>query len=86
MGPLRTGLAGVVVVEFAAIDVHTNDLNLDIDLDETLAERVDLDQTGVDSAIEATELGDQAYITLRDRFVGVRAEDAAGDRTHCSNT
>jgi hypothetical protein len=66
--------------------LHTNDLNLDIDLNETFTERVDLDETGVDSAIEATKLGDETDVTLRDRFVGVRTANAAGESSHGSNT
>ena len=55
-------------------------MNLDIDLDQLLAERVDLDQTRVDGACETAEFRDQADITLRDGAVWVGAEDAAGDR------
>ena len=66
-------------------DVHTNDLNFDINLNETFTERVDLDETGINSAIESTELGDQTDVTLRDRFVGVRTANAAGESSHGSN-
>jgi hypothetical protein len=67
-------------------DIRTNNLNLDIDLDETFAERIDSDQTRINSAVESTELRDQTDITLRNRFVGVRTDDAARNSTHCSNT
>jgi len=70
----------------AIADIRTNNLNLDIDLDETFTKGVDLDETGINSAIESTEFGDQANITLRDGFVGVRTDDAAGDGTQGSNT
>jgi hypothetical protein len=63
----------------------TNDLDLNIDLDKTFTERVDLDETGINSAIESTEFGDETDITLRDRFVGVRTDDAARDGAHSSN-
>jgi hypothetical protein len=69
----------------AFADIHTNDLNLDIDLNESFTEWVDLDETGVNSAIESTELGDQADVTLRDRFIGVRTANAAGESSHSSN-
>jgi hypothetical protein len=62
-----------------------NDLDLDIDLDETLRERINPDQTRIDSALEATELGDKADISLSDGLVRIRAEDAAGDCTAKSN-
>jgi hypothetical protein len=76
-------LARVDVREFA--DSLTNDLNLDIDLNETFTERVDLDKTGIDSAIKSTELGDQTDVTLRDRFVGIRTANAAGEGSKSSN-
>ena len=74
------------VCAFAIPPIHTNNLNLNINLDEAFAERVDLNKTRVDSAIETAKFGDQANITLRDRFVGVRTDDTAGDGTHGSNT
>jgi hypothetical protein len=64
----------------------TNNLNLDIDLEETFAERVDLDETGIDCTVESTELSDQTNGTLRDGFVGVGAADAVGKGAHGSNT
>jgi len=67
-------------------EIHTNNLNLDIDLNEAFAERVDLDETWINSTVESTEFGHEADVTLRDRFVGVRADDTAGNGTHSSNT
>ena len=46
----------------------TNDLDLDIDLDQVLGQRVDLDETRVYSSGEATKLRHEADITLRDLF------------------
>jgi hypothetical protein len=43
---------------------RTDYLDLDIHLDQPLAERVNLHQSGVDGAVEATKLGDQTDITL----------------------
>jgi len=54
-------------------------LDLDIDLDQLLGERVDLDKTGVDSTVETTELCDETDIPLGDGLVGVGADDATGD-------
>ena len=77
----------LAIVEVCAfVDVHTNNLNLDIDLNETFTERVNLDETGINSAIESTELGNQTDVTLRDRFVGVGTANAAGESSHGSNT
>lgn len=58
---------------------HTNDLDLDVNLDESLGKRVDLDETGVDGAVESSELRDQANVSLRHRFVWIGAEDATRD-------
>ena len=56
---------------------HTNNLNLHIHLNQFLGQRVDLDQTGVDCAIEATEFGDETDVSLTDWLVGVGAHDTA---------
>ena len=53
-----------VVLGHADLLGHLDDLNLDIDLDELLGEGVDLDETGVDGAVEATEFGDEADVAL----------------------
>jgi hypothetical protein len=66
-------------------EIRTNNLDLDIDLDETFTERVDLDKAGVDCTIEATEFGDQTDVTLGDRLVWVGAADAAWECAHGSN-
>jgi hypothetical protein len=81
--PLQIELAIVKVFELAT--ERTNDLDLNIDLDKTFTERVDLDETGINSTIESTEFGNETDITLRDRFVGVRTDDAARNGTHGSN-
>ena len=64
---------------------HFHDLNLDIDLHERFGQRVDLDETGVDSTSEATELGDQTDVALLDGLVWVRAADAARNRTESTD-
>ena len=61
--------------------MHTNDLDLDIDLNEFLRQRVYLHETRVDGAVEATELGDEPDVALADGLVGVGADDAARDGT-----
>ena len=60
-------------------EVRTDDLDLDVDLDQLFGEGVDLDETGVDGAVEAAELGHEADVSLADWFVGVRAADATWD-------
>jgi len=82
----RGQVEGDVVLSHTDLLGHLNNLNLNIDLDKALAERVDLDQTRINSAVEATELGDQTDITLRDRLVWVGADDAARNGTHGSDT
>ena len=64
---------------------HLHNLNLDVDLHERFGERVDLDETWVDGASETTELGDQTDVALLDGLVGVRATDAARDRTESTD-
>jgi hypothetical protein len=55
---------GDVVLGHANLLRYLNDLDLDIDLDKTFTERVDLDETGINSAIESTEFGDETDVTL----------------------
>lgn len=71
---------------YALADLLTDNLNLDIDLNEAFAERVDLDETWVDRTIETTELGDQADVTLRNRLVWIGTADATREGAHGSNT
>ena len=64
---------------------RTDYLDLNIHLDQSLTERVDLDQSRVDSAVEATELCDETDITLRHRLVRVRTDNAAGNGAKSAN-
>ena len=75
------GREGEVDVVFGHADLFRNfdDLNLDVDLNERFGQRVDFDETRVDCAREATELGDQPDLALRDGLVWVGADDAAWD-------
>ena len=75
----RGQVDGDVVLGQAGLLGHLDDLDLDVDLDELLRQRVDLDQARVDGAVEAAELGDEADVALADGLVGVGAKDAAGD-------
>ncbi len=77
------GLAGGIALTEAQL--HTNNLDLYVNLDKTFAEGVDLDETGVHCAVESTKFRDQADVTLRHRLVRVGAEDTARDRAHGSN-
>ena len=70
---------GDVVLGHADLLRHLDDLDLDVYLDEFLGQRVDLDETRVDGAVEAAEFGDETDVALGDWLVGVRADDAAGD-------
>ena len=55
---------------------RTNDLDLNVYLDQLFGERVDLHETGVDGAVEAAEFGDESDVSLADWLVGIRAADA----------
>ena len=70
---------GDVVFSHADLLGDLDDLDLDVDLDELLGQGVDLDKTGVDSAVEAAELGNETNIALRDGLVWIWANDAAGN-------
>jgi hypothetical protein len=63
-----------------------DNLDLDVDLNQALRQRVDLDETRVDSAREAAEFGDQTDITLRDGLVRVGADEAARNSSAETNT
>ena len=58
---------------------RTNDLYLDIDLNQFLGQRVDFNETGVNGTIESTELGHETNVPLVDGFVRIRADAAARD-------
>jgi hypothetical protein len=45
---------------------HTNYLDLDVDLDQLLRQRIDADKTGVNCAVEATKFGDETNVSLMD--------------------
>lgn len=64
---------------------HLDNLNLDIDLDERLRERVDLDETRVHSSCETSEFGDETDISLGDGLVWVGADDAARNRSQVTD-
>ena len=72
---------GDVVLGHADLAGDLDDLDLDVDLDEAFGERVDLDETRVDGAVEAPEFGHETDVTLADGLVRVRAADAARDGT-----
>jgi hypothetical protein len=69
---------GDVVFGHADLLRHFDDLNLHVHLDEALRKRVDFDETRVDGAIEAAELGDEADVALVDGLVWVGAAEAEG--------
>jgi len=74
-----------VILGHADLLGNFDNLNLDINLNKLLGERVDVDKTGVDSAGKSTELGDQANVSLVHGLVRVRAADAAGDSAECTD-
>ena len=67
------------------MEVHTNNLNLDINLNELLGQWIDLDETRVDGAIKSPEFRDQAHITLAHWPVWIGAADATGNGTKSTN-
>lgn len=67
------------------VSLRTNDLDFDVNLDETFAEWVDIYETRVDSTIKSTELGDQTDVTLRHTLIRIRADDTARNRPYSTN-
>lgn len=72
-------MQGNVVLGHADLLGDFNDLNLDVDLDNTLRQGVDLDQAGIDSLVETAEFGDEANVALIDILVRIGAANAARD-------
>lgn len=64
---------------------NVDDLDLDRDLTDLLAERVDLDQSGIDTARELSERRNESYATLLDLLVRVGAAEAARNGTEKSS-
>jgi len=62
---------------------HTNllrnlaELDLHVDRNEFFGKRVDLDETGVDCAMELPKLGNETDTPLVNRLIRIRANDAA---------
>lgn len=75
----RGEVEGDVVLGHADLLGDLDDLNLDVDLDEALRKRVDLDEARIDGLVEPAKLGDKTDITLVHVLIGVWTADAAGN-------
>lgn len=75
----RRQLQRHVVLGHADLLGHLDDLDLDVDLDQALAQRVDLDEARIDRLVELAELGHQADVALVHLLVRVREAEAARD-------
>jgi hypothetical protein len=71
-----------VVLRHADLLGHLDNLDLDIHLNKLLRQRVDIDETWVDSACETSKLCDETDVSLVYRLVGVRADDAAWNSSY----
>jgi hypothetical protein len=78
-------LQGDVVLGHADLLGDFDDLNLDINLDKLLGERVDVYKSWVDGASETTELGNESDISLAYWLVGVGTAETAWDCTECTD-
>lgn len=81
----RSELQRDIVLGHADLHWDLDDLDLDVNLDQALAQGVDLDEAGIDGLVEPAKLGDQADVALADALERVRAADAAGDGAHGSD-
>lgn len=64
-------------------DLHN--LDLDINLDQLLAERIDLDKSRINSAIETSELGNESNVALIHWLIGIWTNDTAWNGSHATN-
>lgn len=69
-----------------AVGRHTDYLDLHIDLDELLAQGIDLDETGINRTVESAEFGHETDITLFDRLIGVWADAATRNGAQAANS
>ena len=74
-----------VVLGHADLLGHLDDLDLDVDLDKSLGQGVDLNQTGVNCLVEFAKLGDQADVALADILIRVGTADATRERAQGSH-
>lgn len=65
---------------------HTDYLNLHIDLDELLAQGIDLDETRINRTVESAEFGHETDIALLDGLVGIWADAATRNGTQEANS
>lgn len=68
-----------------AVGRHTDYLDLHIDLDELLAQGIDLDETRINRTVESAEFGHETDIALFDRLVGVWADAATRNGAQAAN-
>lgn len=69
-----------------AIVRHTDYLDLHVDLDELLAQGVDLDETRINRTIESTEFSHETDIALFDGLVRIWADAAARNGAQAANS
>lgn len=75
-----------IILGHANLLGHFDNLDLNVDLDELLGERVDVHKTWVNGASEATKLGHKADVTLINGLVRVRADDTARNSSQGADT
>lgn len=76
---------GDVIFCHADLTWHFNYLDLNVNLDKALRERIDLDEAGIDGTREFAELCDEADVSLGDWLVGIGADEAAWDGAEETN-
>ena len=74
----RSQVEGNVILGHADLTRHLDDLDLDINSCQVLAERVDLYEAGINCTLKTTKLGHQSDLTLVNGRKRIRAADTAG--------
>lgn len=82
----RGQVDGNIVLGHADLLGDLDDLDLDIDLDQAFAQRVNLHQAGVDCLVKSAKFGDETDVALINALVRVGAANAAGNGTDGADT
>ena len=75
----RSQIESNIVFGHAHLSWYFDNLNLNVNLNKSFRQRIDVDKTRIDSSCEFPELRDQTNVTLADRLVWIGTDNAAGN-------